>query len=189
MAGMFQRRDEEVFRQLVECPKEALESIYALYGVSMRYYIRRISNFDDDMIQDVVSQTFTVVWEKREEVVKLERPYIWMLRVAKNISLDTLRKENKYSKVPLDEFLELKSDDKTYQSVEVKELEEMIRHIGETELTPAEQKVFFSSRFEGMSLDQIREKHGIAKQTAKNRLSISTKKIRYVLKRLTTILI
>lgn len=189
MADMFQRRDEEVFRQLVECPNEALESIYALYGVSMRYYIKRISNFDDDLIQDVVSQTFTVVWDKREEVVKLERPYTWMLRVAKNISLDTLRKENKYSKVPLDEFLELKSNEMSYHQVELNELIEIIRKLGEKELTPAERKVFFSSKFDGLSIEEITKLHNIKEQTVKNRLSIALKKIRLLLNKLMTVLV
>lgn len=189
MADENEKKGEFAFRMLAEVPEESLERIYALYRVPLCAYIRRIAYNNDDLVQDVISQTLTVVWQKREEVAKLDRPYIWMLRVAKNITLHILSQENKYIKVSIDEFLELKSDDKTYQSVEVKELEEMIRHIGETELTPAEQKVFFSSRFEGMSLDEIIEKYGIVKQTAKNRLSISTKKIRHVLKKIMTILI
>lgn len=66
--------DDEPFRRLVDQPEEALEEIYALYAGPLKAYIRTFITTDDVLIQDVLSETLTVViWSDRKEVGKMDR--------------------------------------------------------------------------------------------------------------------
>lgn len=183
--------DKAPFRALVKSPNESLELIYALYGRQLYAYIRTFFYDDTHFVQDVISETFTVMWNKRKKVAKLKEPFFWMLRVAKNRALNILREEGKHPLQAIDNLDSLESAEFIDPASEQdgKELMEQICEICRTQLTSSEQEIFYGFKFEGLSYEELMERHGLAKQTVKNKVTVAVRKVRRALKSILQVLV
>lgn len=178
---------DDVFKDLVERPKEAMQEIHELYRDTLYAFVRLYLQ-DDDLIDDVIQETLLVVWSKRADAVKLEKPYFWMQRIAKYQAIQKIREMQKHNKVPLEESCELSERDKADAMFMLKEIEQQIQEAMEG-LTPIEREIFMESRFGGCSNQEMADRHNLAEQTVKNKLSKALKIIRERLKHLLTLFI
>lgn len=166
--------DTLYFRLLVERPDKAMEAIYTCYYGQMCAFIRCFIANDDDLIKDVVQETLIVVWEDREKFAALDKPYFFMLKVAKNKAWEKIREKEKQKKAPLEEGYDVSGHDKTDGNLLLEELEEEICR-GIEKLPATQQAIFRDSQMNGLSDKEMMERHSLAKQTVKNTRSKAIK--------------
>lgn len=174
--------DTTCFRLLLVQPEKALEAIYERYGRRLRNFVSVYYQQDAEFIEIVISETLMIVWQKREEVARYDKPYFWMQRVAEKQALYLLRKERKHNNVVLeDEHLEMVGEEHADRRLRAKEIEQLISEALDT-LPAREREIFRASRFDELSIQELTQKFHLSKQTIKNTLSRAKKKLRSMLK-------
>lgn len=174
--------DTTYFRLLLVQPEKAMAAIYDRYRRRLGKYVYVYCQQDEDFIQTVISETLTILWEKRNEVAVYDKPYFWMQRVAEIQALYLLRKEGKHNHVELeDKYLETAGDDYADRKLRAKELEEMINEALDN-LPPREREIYRASMFDELSNQEVMQKFNVAEQTVKNTIVRAKKKVMRMLK-------
>ncbi|MFT4661436.1 MAG: RNA polymerase sigma factor (sigma-70 family) [Glaciecola sp.] len=76
----FQNKDEKAF-----------ETLYKMYGVSIKGVIFNIVR-DDDIAEEVMQDVFVSAWKNSETYsVKKGRFFTWLLNIARNAAIDKTR--------------------------------------------------------------------------------------------------
>ena len=175
------------FKYLAYCPEKAMEAIFDCYEAQLYHYVKRyISN--DDVIKDVVQETFIALWEQKEKVGMLDTPFFYMLRIAKYQSLRVVRDLKIRNTLPLEDYFDVPGGDKADGELKLQEIDRQIAKILDT-LTQTEREIFIESRILGLSNKEIMKRHNMAGQTVKNYISRILKIVREGLKDLLTLFI
>ena len=133
---------------------------------------------DKPAAEDIVSDCFTRFWDKREDISLVSSPEAYLFTSVKNHCLNFLR--NKATKLRIEKNIY----NDIYNSIitEIEVLEETdsdtffrgdIRHIFEEfakTMPEMTRDIFFSSRFEGLTYDQIAGKYGISARKVKREI-------------------
>ncbi len=174
--------DTTYFRLLLVQPEKAIAAIEARYGERLKIYVQVYFQQDTEFTNTVISETLIIVWQKREQVARLDKPYFWMQRVAENQALYLLRKESKHNNVALeDEYLEMAGEEHADRILRAKEIEEIINEALDT-LPRREREIFRAARFDELSNQEVMQKFNLTEQTVKNTIYRATKKLRRMLK-------
>ncbi len=85
--------DEELLRHIGQGDSESLRQLYRRHGArvySLAFHMVRDASLAEEITQDV----FLRVWEKSGTFVAAKsQPLTWILRIARNRSIDLLRRE------------------------------------------------------------------------------------------------
>lgn len=139
-------------------------------------YVRSAEDADE-----IVNDSFMVLWEKQEELVLDEtiRPFLYT--VVRNKSLNLLKKR-KIEITELDNGFEVaERNPGIIENIQAKETETRIFELIE-QLPPRCKSIFVLSRKEHMSNRQIAELMELSEKTVENQISIAIKFIRAGLK-------
>ena len=170
----------DLFRQLGAHPgsaEVALAAIYKAFKAVLVLYIKNYIRNDEELIKDVITETMLVLWTKREEAARKEKPLPWLLTIAHNIAIDKIRAQKRYYTEPLEDHLSLPGNDYTDREAARKELEELFRKAVE-KLPPQERRILLLSKMEEVPPKQIALQLRLSIQTVKNQLSRALKKIK-----------
>lgn len=170
----------DLFRQLGAhsgSAEAALAAIYKTFKTVLVLYIKKYIRDDEELIKDVITETMLVLWTKREEAARKEKPLPWLLTIAHHIAIDKIRAQKKYYTEPLEDHLSLSGNDHAARETERKELEELFRKAAE-KLPPQERKILLLSKIEEVPHKQIALQFKVSVQTVKNQLSRALKKIK-----------
>ncbi|MEN7546297.1 RNA polymerase sigma-70 factor [Rapidithrix thailandica] len=148
---------------------------YRLYRLSMKY----LSNQEDaeEAVQDVMLK----LWKYRENIREDKELDGYLLKIAQNTLLNTLRKK-KLSMVPLtgDTVLSYQACT-TEHEVLANELENISEELL-SQLSPRRYKIFCLSRKKGLSYEEIAKKLNISKKTVENQMFFTLSYLRKKLK-------
>ncbi len=172
---------EEPFKVLLREPIRGMELIMAQHGVLLKNWLRRLLKNDDELIKDVISETFMEVWITREEILKKDNPSMWMMGIAKNIALNKLKYNRKRTKASIEEIKNIPDSDTTHADLDYREIRDIILQKAE-ELTPREREILIASKLDEMDNKEIEEVFGLQPQRVRNLLSSAVAKMRKMLK-------
>ena len=144
------------------------ESIYKelyhpIYVFTLKYVMS--PNLAHDLTQDV----FLKVWERKNRLKDMEKVNSYIYRIAKNHTLDYLRKV-KTSKAAQAEILEFYSSSENHKPIEAKIIEEEYFEFMELVLkgmSSRRKQIFVMCRVEGMSYKEVAENLGVSRDTVK----------------------
>ncbi|MEB3346285.1 sigma-70 family RNA polymerase sigma factor [Aquimarina gracilis] len=89
------RDDLELIIRLQNKESKALSAIYDRYSGALYGVILRICK-NEELAQDLLQETFLKIWEKSNQYnPEKGKFFTWAYRIAKNITLNTLRKPSK----------------------------------------------------------------------------------------------
>ncbi|HAE68875.1 RNA polymerase sigma factor [Sphingobacterium multivorum] len=174
--------DEDPFEILVNEPDRGLKLIMAKHGSQLKKRIRNVVNNDDELVKDVISETLTVLFVEREKIALRKEPFVWMMVIAKNISLKMLRQEKRDRKVPIDELRNVPHADDSDRNLNYRELLDVVLLKSE-QLTPMERKILIDAKVNGLDNKELENRHGLRPQRVRNLLSSALAKIRQLLRR------
>lgn len=128
--------------------------------------------------KDIIQEVFIKLWERRQELDRIENIEAWLYRMTENKVIDFLRKtaadgrlkEAVWKNIPLQQ-------DDPEVLIEAKEYHQIIRKAIDS--LPAQRKLIYQlNREKGLNYQEIAQTLQISKHTVKNQLSTALQSIR-----------
>lgn len=159
--------------------KTAFRDLYEQsYGKVARYVKGFVK--DESTVEDVLVQTYTVVWQKAANYKGNARLTTWIIGIARNLAFKEFRK--KKPEVPFDEAY-CAADKKSYRKAEEQDRNEKTRLAVEA-LAPKHKEIVELVFFQGLSYPEISEIINIPVNTVKTRVFHAKKALKEKLKKM-----
>lgn len=168
--------DKEIINRVRLRDKQAFSQVYDRYAPALYGVIKRMIT-DDHQAQDVLQEVFVKVWRNIDKWdPKRAKLFTWMYAIARNTSLDRLRKTATHSQHQLHEAYHLSGDIDTSSYAEHREVCSIL-----SELAPKYRQVVQCLFIQGMTQREMAKETGIPLGTIKSRLSkaLQMLKVRY----------
>lgn len=161
------KKEEKKFVSFQKGEERGFEFFFNEYYACLSFFAFKILK-DDAAAQDVVSDSFVKLWERREKIDKPDSIRSYLYRTVKNACIDLLRKKEK---VRRHESEILGGSQEWEQTILHKMIEaEVLRHLvaARAKLPVKTKRVFEMFYFENKSYQQIADELDISIHTAKN---------------------
>lgn len=133
---------------------------------------------DADVAEDIVQESFSLVWEKFIDKELPENLKSYLYRVAHNLTIDHLRKrDTKEMKISLEE---INAIDLTEEAIDTSERDARL-WIAIGKLPDRCRQIFLMSKRDGLSHAEIAEELDISTKTVENQITRAFKSLREVL--------
>jgi RNA polymerase sigma-70 factor (ECF subfamily) len=184
------RTDEELLHAVAQRDVHALELLYDRHANTIYNLVFRIVK-DGTVAEGIMQETFLQVWQKAHEYAGTGVGAAWMFRIARNKSLDQLRR-NKARPVSAEKAIEehygltdAPSDGVDLTPVEASVERSYSRSYIRAALAqiPPDQRLCLElAYFEGMSQSQIAEYTNTPLGTIKTRVRMGMQKLEHILR-------
>ncbi len=169
--------DEFLFQQTnPEKPaRKAADRLFEKYYRSVSLYIRAHFQLGKDASDDLTQDTFRKAWEKRKTFKKGYSFSCWLCHIAKNTSLDYLRRLKREEEhiIPLDPDYEVGDQSSLFEEQEaLSKIEDVIHSLPCTQQQCA--KLFFKDH---LSYEEIAQHMGLEPGTVRTYISTVRQKI------------
>jgi len=182
------KNDQQLFDLLINGDEASFKVIYNHFYPRLFYFILTYIP-QNDYVEDIVHDTFLILWNKRKQFKPETNLNAWLYTVAKNNSLKKLRDE-KYRKtifqtIQLDDF-ELELNVSALSKLDTSELsffeiQKIIQNTLET-LPPQCRLVFEMSRFDNKKNKEIADELNISLKTVEGHITKAMKIFKTALK-------
>ncbi|MFT4155857.1 RNA polymerase sigma-70 factor [Parafilimonas sp.] len=164
-------------QQLAAGDEAALKALYGLFGGRLLHFAFAIVH-NRELAEEVVADVFIQTWKKREKIAAIDNLLWYLYIMAKNISLNYLRKERKQKFVEI-EVLGLPAytiEPQTVQHLITKDfLQSITRAINE--LPPRCRLIFKLVKDDGLTYKETAELLNLSIKTIENQMGIALKKL------------
>jgi RNA polymerase sigma-70 factor, ECF subfamily len=159
-------QDDVLFREFQRGSDLAFVNLYNRYKHSAYVYCLKILG-DADAAKDIVQGVFLKVYERRSQLLHPERFKSWLLMIARNDCLTTMRKASWTAELP-----EESEDTVTSLPSSAVEKDEEIALVARAiaRLKPDMKEVVILREYENLSYKEIADVLGVAESTVKSRL-------------------
>lgn len=158
------------------------------YIAIARSYVRDLA-----VAEDIVSESFTTFWDKRENIDIKTTPEAYILRAVKNRCLNWLRDNSKIvlaeGSIDPDTNLRIKSMLSEISVLESPDMADVFSSEVETifrkflaDMPELSRDIFISSRFEDLTYEEIAEKYNVTPRKVKREIQRTLEKLRSCLK-------
>lgn len=180
--------DSVLVAKMLKGDEGAFEYVYRKWFEKVYNYSKEFV-VSEDIANEVAQDVFMVLWENRKQLAPSTIFYTYLLKIARNKCLNTLRHNkvcNDYIKNKKDLAKELEMNywslaDSGAEKLLEKELREVIDKAVDR-LPEKCQNVFKLSRYEGLKYKEISDKLGISVKTVETYMTQSLKQLRKDLK-------
>lgn len=165
--------DLELIRRLQRKDSQALSQIYDKYSGALYGIILRICN-NEAKAQDLLQEVFMKIWEKSNTYdPKKGKFFTWAYRIAKNQTLNSLRKPEKL--IQNEDLSVYENESDKEPQVNLLELTGSLK-----QLEPHHQKALELVYFNGLTHREAHEEMNVALGTFKSYIKQALKKLREV---------
>ncbi len=170
--------DEKIlFRQIAEGDENAFTVIFYRYKSSLFDYAVKVTK-SQAAAEELVQDCFLKLWSSRQNLSGVDNPGGYLHTMAKNAAMDYLRKLSSDTKLQQKVWASMRGhENATLEDVNLNEAQRIINEAVQ-QLSFHKQQVFYLSRHEGLSYEEIASRLGITKNTVKNHLVKALKSIR-----------
>ena len=154
--------------------KYALQVLYGRHHVKVYRFALRFLR-DEASAEDMVSEVFIDVWRQAERFERRCQVSTWLLAIARNKALSSLRRRSSEQLDDVAEFIEDPADNPeiTMQKQERNEVLRACLH----ELSPAHREIIDLVYYHERSIDEVSEIIGVPANTVKTRMFYARKRI------------
>ncbi|MEN3039028.1 MAG: RNA polymerase sigma-70 factor [Candidatus Kryptonium sp.] len=157
---------ENLIQRIKEGDESAFEEFFLIfYGDILRFIYLYIG--DEDTSKDLAQETFINFWMARDRIDISLNPKSYLLKIAKNLAINYVKRERKQERIEEIEILpsSLVQEPK-FESFELREA--ILKAINE--LPGRCREVFILARYSDLDYKEIAEILGISVQTVKNHI-------------------
>lgn len=148
----------------------AFDAIYEKYSKRLYVFVFRYIKQKTDA-EEIVQEVFLKIWESREKIDLYSSFDSFLFTIAYNNTISLLRKrvnEKKYLE-HLKQKQQVNEGEGIIAEMHFKEIEKRVKFLLE-QLTPRQKEIFYLSREEGLTHEEIAKKLNISANTVKNHL-------------------
>lgn len=170
---------DNIMKRIAEGDKTAFDKMFFMYYPKVQNYL---SHFiaSKEQSEDMAQDFFIKLWQNRQTLESIKNPDGYFFVSSKNMALNYLKKV-RYARVDMEDCMEIPSEiaaDKEYEAFETELLVKLV-----ADNMPSERRrIFYMSRYDGMTNSEIAAKLGISKKTVENQINRALKdlkKLRY----------
>jgi RNA polymerase sigma-70 factor (ECF subfamily) len=170
-----QASDAALVESIADGDKRAMQELFSRHNARLFRFVLRFTR-DEATAEDVVSEVFIDVWRKADKFEGRSEVSTWLLAIARNKALETLRRR------PTEEL-----DDDTRESIEdptdnqevtiqKKEMSKiMLKCL--SQLSRVHREIIDLVYYKEMSINDVSETIGIAPNTVKTRMFYARKRL------------
>lgn len=161
--------------RIAEGDERAFATFYHhYYQLLYPFILKHLPSHED--AEEVIQQTFLRAWLHRDKLAELEYPKAWMFKVATREYMNHIR--NRLAGKPRLVQLEGNADPVEHQNIfNIKEISHLVIQAMDS-LSAQRRQVFYLSRHEHLSINEISARIGISPKTVKNTLTAALVQIR-----------
>jgi RNA polymerase sigma-70 factor (family 1) len=155
------------------------------FATMFNLYKGRILSFVDSFVHDradseeIVQETFMVIWQNREKLQLIEHPRNYIYTIARNKTYDYLTKINKSEKSINSAWISTTQTlNNIDEQINLKESLQLIDNVLH-KMSPQKQMIFKMSRYQYMSHEEIANSVGLSKSRVKNVIVEVLKHLKY----------
>ena len=160
---------EKLIERVKAGDTDALKTVYEAYSQRMRNACIRITQEDEDTVDDLVQESFIRAYYSLEKLKDASKFGEWVVAITKNVSLRYLERKRKIQVLPFSEIgdgFDVESSYTSDSKLEEKELFELI-----DKLPSGYRNVFRMAVIDGFSHKEIAEKLGIESHSSSSQLT------------------
>ena len=160
---------EKLIERVKAGDTDALKTVYEAYSQRMRNACIRITQEDEDTVDDLVQESFIRAYYSLEKLKDASKFGEWVVAITKNVSLRYLERKRKIQVLPFSEIgdgFDVESSYTSDSKLEEKELFELI-----DKLPSGYRNVFRMAVVDGFSHKEIAEKLGIEPHSSSSQLT------------------
>ena len=160
---------EKLIERVKAGDTDALKTVYEAYSQRMRNACIRITQEDEDTVDDLVQESFIRAYYSLEKLKDASKFGEWVVAITKNVSLRYLERKRKIQVLPFSEIgdgFDVESSYTSDSKLEEKELFELI-----DKLPSGYRNVFRMAVIDGFSHKEIAEKLGIEPHSSSSQLT------------------
>lgn len=160
---------EKLIERVKAGDTDALKTVYEAYSQRMRNACIRITQEDEDTVDDLVQESFIRAYYSLEKLKDASKFGEWVVAITKNVSLRYLERKRKIQVLPSSEIgdgFDVESSYTSDSKLEEKELFELI-----DKLPSGYRNVFRMAVIDGFSHKEIAEKLGIEPHSSSSQLT------------------
>lgn len=156
---------------------DAYKQLFLLYHLRLIQFSYSITK-NRESAEEVVSDVFLKIWSNRKSLDKIENVHLYLYICTKNLSINSLKKQNRQKLFSLDEaVVELKS--LYFDPEQLMITSEMFKRIryAVQQLPPRCQLIFKLVKEDGLKYKEVAELLGLSLKTIENQMAIALRKI------------
>jgi RNA polymerase sigma-70 factor (ECF subfamily) len=167
--------DATLIEAIAAGDKQALQVLYGRHHVKVYRFALRFVR-DESTAEDMVSEVFMDVWRQAERFERRSQVATWLLAIARNKALSTLRRRsNEQLDEEVAEFIEDPSDNPEV-TMQKQERSEILRSCLE-QLSAAHREIIDLVYYHERSIEEVSEIIGVPANTVKTRMFYARKRI------------
>lgn len=140
------------YRRYIEGDDNGLTEIIHDYKDGLILYISGITG-NISTAEEVMEDTFFKIAVKKPVFKGKSSFKTWLYSIGRNAALDTLRRNRRFSSVPVDEYTEL-ADEEDIEQNYLKEEQKIMLHKALNNLLPDYRQVLYLTYFENFTIDE-----------------------------------
>ena len=161
--------DSELAQKIRNSEKAAYQELFERYAPRIyQFSVSYLKNSPD--AEELVQEVFLKIWEKRETLDQSKNIKAYIFKIAVNTIYDFIRRENienSFNDFARENFE--KDSNPTWHAIIFEEMMTRLTHLV-SRLPEQQRNVFYLSKDEGLSNDEIAEKLNLSKRTVENHL-------------------
>ncbi len=171
-------QERYVVEKVIKGDSHAFRELYDLtYGKVSRYVHRLVR--DDDLVEDILIQTYTIGWQRIHTYKKKVRVSTWLIGIARNVSFREFKKLRKT--VPFNDEYSAADEDSQYR-VEINSTKEALKKALQS-LNTIHREILELVFYQDFSYAEISELIDIPVNTVKTRVFHAKKALKLILQR------
>jgi len=172
--------DQLLFQEIAEGSKIAFEQFYVKY---YEYLCRFALTYEKDiyLVEEKVSDVFYYIWQKREDLHKINSPKVYLFTMTKNMLFQQKKQDNQvfsdlqYNKLESKHYVQNIEDDIILSEQEADLRQALLQIIDR--IPPKSRRIFEMSRIDGLKYQQIAEVLNLSVRTVESHMGIALKTI------------
>ncbi len=176
--------DLVLFQEIAQGNRLAFEQFYVKY---YQYLCRFALSYEKDtyLVEEKVSDVFYYIWQKREELGKIQNPKVYVFTMTKNMlfqqkkSTRRLRVDLEFEAVEHKHYVSAIEED-IIQSEQEADLRQALLQIID-KIPPKSRRIFEMSRIDGLKYQQIATILDLSVKTIESHMHIALKTISFTL--------
>ena len=179
MSEIIDNRDQEILKKIASGDKEAFGELYDLYTPILFPLIKKIVT-EEKTAEYILSEVYNILWVK-SPVIKIKSVYTWLINLARNRAIDSLRRSRSTSDTidyyddEYEDFFVLPTLSPLIKPSTAEQVLENRQNIKDAldSLTEAQRYVIHLSFYEGLNLNEIAQKLQIPVETVRTKILIA----------------
>jgi RNA polymerase sigma-70 factor (ECF subfamily) len=166
----------ELVPELGKGNPSAFRQLYSVNGPRLYGFCKHFGLNPDDA-REIVQETFIRIWEHRQELRPDTSFTSYLFTIARNLIYNSVRRTAYWEKYLREASLQMPAGGPVSVPADERELQRLIG-VAILQLPDKCRQIFWKSRYEGISNQQIADELAISKSTVENQLNKALKTIR-----------